>query len=235
MKEKAIVCWSGGKDCAMALDDTRHDYEIVSLLTTVTRGYDRISMHGVRVELLTRQAASLGVALEQVVISPACANDEYEAGMRAAFDRYLRAGVTAVICGDLFLEDVRQYREKLLPAGMNGVFPLWKRDTAELARQFLSGGWKAVVCCVDTQALDARFAGRLFDESFLQELPPGVDPCGENGEFHTFVFDGPGMAQPVDWLPGEQVLRENRFQYCDLVPDELLAASPQCARPAEIS
>lgn len=220
MKEKAIVCWSGGKDCAMALDDARHDYEIVSLLTTVTRGYDRISMHGVRVELLIRQAASLGQALEQVTISPACGNEEYEAGMRAAFDRYVRAGVTAVICGDLFLEDVRRYREKLLPVGLKGVFPLWKRDTAALARAMIAAGWQAVVCCVDTQALDASFAGRLFDERFLQDLPPGADPCGENGEFHTFVFDGPGMSRPIGWRPGEQVLRENRFQYCDLLPME---------------
>lgn len=218
MKEKAIVCWSGGKDCAMALHDARHEYEIMALLTTVTRRYDRISMHGVRTELLTSQAASLGIDVERVTVSPACANDEYEAGMRAAFDRYLRAGISAVVCGDLFLQDVRQYREKLLPAGLKGVFPLWMRDTTELACRFLATGWQAVVCCVDTHALDARFAGRLFDESFLRDLPAGVDPCGENGEFHTFVFDGPGMAQPVGWRPGEQVLRENRFQYCDLLP-----------------
>jgi uncharacterized protein (TIGR00290 family) len=218
MKEQAIVCWSGGKDCALALNDTRLQYDIVSLLTTVTRGYDRISMHGVRVDLLVNQGRSLGQAVEQVTISPTCSNEEYEAGMRLAFDRYRQAGVTAVICGDIFLEDVRRYREKLFPAGLTGVFPLWKRDTAELARRFIVSGFRAVVCCVDTQVLDATFAGRLFDETFVEQLPPGVDPCGENGEFHTFVFDGPGMTQPLAWRRGEQVLRDKRFQYCDLLP-----------------
>ncbi|HEX4128415.1 MAG TPA: hypothetical protein VHZ24_00120 [Pirellulales bacterium] len=218
MREKAIVSWSGGKDCALALHEARHEFEIVALVTTVTAGYDRISMHGVRVSLLDKQAAALGYPLDKVVVSQACSNDEYEQQMRAALNRHRRTGVTAVICGDLFLEDVRRYREeRLFGDGVRGVFPLWKQPTDALARRFIGLGFRAILCCTDTTVLSHVFAGRSFDSALLAELPPGVDPCGENGEFHTFVFDGPGFATPVACRAGERVLRENRFGYCDLL------------------
>lgn len=219
MRERAIVFWSGGKDCALALDEAWVEFDVVALLTTVTATYDRISMHGVRRELLLRQAASLGVPVRVIEISAGCTNDEYERSTRAALEEFAAAGVTVAICGDLFLEDVRKYREeRLFPPGMRGVFPLWNRPTAELAREFIKRGFKAVLCCVDTQALEARFVGRPYDESLLAELPAGVDPCGENGEFHTFVADGPDFATPIAYELGERTLRDERFAFCDLVP-----------------
>ena len=221
MREKAIVSWSGGKDSALALLEAQRDYEIVALLTTVTEVYDRISVHGVRTSLLERQARSLNCALDKVVISPACSNDEYEARMRAGLDKYRTAGVLSVVCGDIFLEDVRRYREeRLFTDGLKGVFPLWGRDTTELAHRFIDLGFRAVLCCVDTTVLDQQFAGRLYDRETLAQLPPTVDPCGENGEFHTFVFDGPNMANRVEHRVGERVLRDNRFCFCDLLPEE---------------
>ena len=221
MKEKAIVSWSGGKDSALALLEAQRDYEIVALLTTVTGVYDRISVHGVRTSLLERQARSLNCALDKVVISPACSNDEYEAKMRVGLDKYRKAGVFSVVCGDIFLEDVRRYREeRLFTDGLKGVFPLWGRDTTELAHRFIDVGFRAVLCCVDATVLDREFAGRLYDHELLAQLPPTVDPCGENGEFHTFVFDGPNMANRVEHRVGERVLRDNRFCFCDLLPEE---------------
>lgn len=221
MKEKAIVSWSGGKDSALALLEAQWDYEIVALLTTVTEVYDRISVHGVRISLLEQQARSLNCALDKVVISPACSNDEYEARMRAGLDKYRKAGVLSVVCGDIFLEDVRRYREeRLFTDGLKGVFPLWGRDTTEMAHHFITLGFRAVLCCVDTTVLAADFAGRLYDRETLAQLPPTVDPCGENGEFHSFVFDGPNMASRVGHRVGERVLRDNRFCFCDLLPEE---------------
>jgi uncharacterized protein (TIGR00290 family) len=219
MREKAIVSWSGGKDSALALYEVAADYDIVALLTTVTSDYDRISMHGVRTRLLEQQAAALNYPLEQVLIPPRCVNDEYENRMRAALARHRAAGVSRVICGDIFLEDVRRYREeRLLGDGLTGVFPLWQRDSGALARQFIHLGFRAVLCCVDTNVLDERFAGRVYDEALLAEFPATVDPCGEKGEFHTFVFDGPNFAGPVPYTLGEYVLREERFGYRDLLP-----------------
>lgn len=219
MREKAIVSWSGGKDSALALYETAAEYEIVALLTTVTSDYDRISMHGVRRCLLEQQAAALGYPLEQVMIPPRCVNEEYENRMRSALTRFRSEGVTRVVCGDIFLEDVRRYREeRLLSEGLTGVFPLWQRETRPLARQFMQLGFRTMLCCIDTHVLDERFAGRLFEESLLAELPANVDPCGENGEFHTFVFDGPNFARPVPYRLGEYVLREERFGYRDLLP-----------------
>ena len=217
MKPKAMVSWSGGKDCMLALWEAREDFDVVALVTTVTSDFQRISMHGVRVELLEEQAASLGIPLEQVAINYPCANGEYESKMRSTFGRLQETGVTAVLCGDLFLEDIRRYREEKL-FGPACVFPLWQQDTARLARRFLELGFQAVVCCVDTQVLGQDFAGRLYDEAFLRDLPPTVDPCGENGEFHTFVFNGPLFAEPVTFTLGERILREKRFGYCDLLP-----------------
>jgi diphthamide synthase (EF-2-diphthine--ammonia ligase) len=163
----------------------------------------------------------MGYAVDKVFISPGCSNQEYESTMRSALTCYQKSGVTSVICGDIFLEDVRKYREeKLFSAGLKGVFPLWKRDSSDLARRFISLGFQAVLCCVDTQALGREFAGRLYDSDLLAALPQKVDPCGENGEFHTFVFDGPNMSHPVAWKPGEIILRDNRFCYCDLIPNQ---------------
>jgi len=176
-------------------------------------------MHGVRRELLTRQATSLGLPVRAIEISVGCTNDEYERATRAVLEEFVAAEVTAAICGDLFLEDVRKYREeRQFPSGMRGVFPLWSRPTPELAREFIGRGFRAVLCCVDTQALDGSFAGRAYDESLLAELPTTVDPCGENGEFHTFVADGPDFATPIRYELGERTLRDERFMFCDLVP-----------------
>jgi uncharacterized protein (TIGR00290 family) len=221
MAGKILFAWSGGKDSALALHGIRQSgqYEVAALLTTVTEGYDRISMHGVRRALLEAQAESLRLPLEEVLISRNSSNAEYESKMRAALEKYRMQDISAVAFGDIFLEDVRKYREEnLAKAGMRGVFPLWKRDTAELAREFVRLGFRAVVTCVDTKALGAEFAGRLLDERFFADLPAGVDPCGENGEYHSFVFGGPIFSREIRFTRGETVLREERFFYCDIIP-----------------
>ena len=221
MAEKAILSWSGGKDSTMALHETLRggEYDVAALLTTVTREYDRISIHGVRSELLARQAAALGIPLQKVYIPKRCSNEEYESAMRGALASFAEAGIHTVISGDIYLEDVRAYRERLLEGvGMRGAFPLWGRDTQELAHGFLTSGYRALTSCVDSHSLDATFAGRCFDERFLADLPEGADPCGENGEFHTFVFDGPALAERVPCVAGEVTLRDGRFYYCDLLP-----------------
>ena len=219
--ENILVSWSGGKDSALALQELRKDsrYHIAALLTTVTEGYDRISMHGVRRVLLEQQAADLGLPLEIVWIPKNASNEAYEARMGQALERYKRSGVSSVAFGDIFLEDLRQYRqEKLALLDMQGLFPLWKRDTRQLAGAFIEAGFKAITTCVDTQALGEGFVGRRFDTHFLAELPASVDPCGENGEFHSFVYDGPLFKQGIAISLGERVLREERFYYCDLLP-----------------
>jgi len=220
MGEKVLVSWSGGKDSAQALWEVQKagTYEIAALLTTVTEAYDRVSMHGVRRTLLAEQARALGLPLEEVFISPNANNQEYEARMEEVLCRHHENGVRAVVFGDIFLEDIRQYREQhLARIGMCGLFPLWKRNTRELMRTFLALGFRAVVVCVDLKVLDASFAGRVIDERFLNDLPSSVDPCGENGEFHSFVFDGPIFQKPVPFVKGEVVIRE-RFCFCDLLP-----------------
>jgi uncharacterized protein (TIGR00290 family) len=219
--EKALFSWSGGKDGAMALYEVRKaaEYQISALVTTVTECYDRVSMHGIRRVLLEQQAAALGIPLEVVLISNRASDEGYEAKMGDLLRRYQAAGVTAVIFGDIFLEDLRRYRENnLAKVGMKGVFPLWKRDTRELAHSLTTLGFRAITTCVDTQKLDGRFAGRAIDEPFLADLPGGVDPCGENGEFHSCVVEGPIFKSPISCSLGEKVLRDNRFCYCDLVP-----------------
>ena len=220
--EPILMCWSGGKDSAMALGILQRDpsVRVVALLTTVTEGYEQVSMHGVRRELLAAQVASLGLPLEEVRIPPECINPMYEARMEEALRRHLANGVRRVAFGDIFLEDLRAYRERnLARVEMQAVFPLWKRDTRELFREFLAKGFRAVIVCVDGKALDARFAGRFLDENLLSDLPPGADPCGENGEFHTFVFDGPIFREPVRFTVGETVEREGFF-YTDLISGE---------------
>jgi uncharacterized protein (TIGR00290 family) len=213
------LSWSGGKDSALALWTLRQaQLEPQALITTVTEGYERISMHGVRRELLARQAEALGIPLVEVVIPPACVNDVYEARMAEAFAAAPLSGVEGVAFGDLFLEDVRAYREeRLAAAGKRGFFPLWGRDTTVLAREFLDAGFEATLVCVDPRALDPAFAGRRYDEQLLTELPPGVDPCGENGEFHTFVAAGPVFADQIACERREIVERDG-FVFCDLAP-----------------
>lgn len=219
--EPILLSWSGGKDSAFALDALRRSgqYDILALLTTVTEGYDRISMHGVRRELLHRQARSAGLALEEVWITRQATNEEYESQLLALLTRYKARGVRRVAFGDLFLEDIRRYREKnLSKVDMEGLFPLWGLPTGELARDFVARGFAARLVCVDTAQLDGAFAGRSFDGAFLADLPASVDPCGEKGEFHTFVSDGPVFAEPVTYKTGEKVLR-GPFAYCDLLPE----------------
>lgn len=220
--ENALVSWSGGKDGALALYEILESqkYQIAALLTTVTEDYDRISMHGVQRILLKRQVGSLDFPLEEVLISRNASNEEYESNMIRVLTRYKKAGVTSVVFGDIFLEDLREYREtNLARMGMKSIFPLWKKDTRELAHSLIALGFKAVTTCVDTNALDKRFVGRLIDEQFLSELPKMVDPCGENGEYHSFVYDGPIFKKRISYAVGEIVLRENRFCYCDLIPN----------------
>lgn len=220
--ENVLVSWSGGKDSTLALHAIlkENSYRIAALLTTVTADYDRISMHGVRRILLERQVASLGFPLEKVFIPKNASNTEYEANMGQLLTRYKEKGITAVVFGDIFLEDLRQYREeKLATLEMKGIFPLWKRDTQELAHSLITLGFHAITTCVDTQTLGQQFVGRVIDERFLSELPPTVDACGENGEYHSFVYDGPIFKKRIAHTPGEIVLRDNRFCYCDLLPD----------------
>jgi len=221
MKNQVILSWSGGKDSALALYELQKSdhYEIVTLLTTVTKDYDRISMHGVRRSLLERQAAALTLPLEILYISKNCSNDEYESNMREVLETYLKKGISSVVFGDLFLGDIRTYREEnLAKMGMKGIFPLWKRNTTELANTFIELGFKAVITCIDSKVLDKHFVGRLYDLQFISELPATVDPCGENGEFHSFVYDGPIFQKKIVYTLGEVVLRENQFYFCDLRP-----------------
>jgi uncharacterized protein (TIGR00290 family) len=219
--EKVLVSWSGGKDSAIALHEIiiSQEYAISALLTTLTEDYDRISIHGVRRVLLEQQAATLGFPLEKVFIPKDSSNEEYEARMGQVLARYKNSGITAVVFGDIFLDDLRKYREeKLAGLAMKGIFPIWKRDTHELAYSLIPLGFKAITTCVDTQVLGHQFVGRIIDKQFLDELPPGVDACGENGEYHSFVYDGPIFKEPVCCTVGKIVLRENRFCYCDLIP-----------------
>jgi uncharacterized protein (TIGR00290 family) len=221
-REPVLFCWSGGKDSAMALHALlqRNDTCITGLLTTVTEGYERISMHGVRRELLERQAESIRLPLHEVRIPQQCVNPIYEARMEEALRVHYDKGVRKVAFGDIFLEDLRVYREKnLARMGMTALFPVWKRDTRELIRAFHSDKFRAIAVCIDSKVLDRSFAGRELDEAFFRDLPPQADPCGENGEFHTFVFDGPIFRTPIPVRTGEIVERDS-FVFCDLLPLE---------------
>ena len=221
MSESILFCWSGGKDSAMALHTLlqRTDVQIVALLTTVTEGYERISMHGVRRELLHRQAQSIGLPLHEVRIPPQCVNPTYEARMEEALRIHYDQGVRKVAFGDIFLEDLRAYREKnLARIGMTALFPIWKRDTRELISSFHTNKFRAVAVCIDSKVLAPSFAGRQLDDSFFSDLPPHADPCGENGEFHTFVFDGPIFQSSIPIRTGEIVNRDG-FIFCDILPE----------------
>jgi uncharacterized protein (TIGR00290 family) len=222
MPEPILFCWSGGKDSAMALHTLEQtaEFRVAALLTTVTETYDRISMHGVRRELLERQAQSIGLPLHQVRIPPQCVNSIYEARMEQALRIFLDRGVRKVAFGDIFLEDLRAYRERnLARIGMTGLFPIWKHDTRELTRYFVANKFRAFTACIDPKILASSFAGRELNESFFRDLPPSADPCGENGEFHTFVFDGPIFRDPIPVRTGDVVHRDG-FVFCDLLLEE---------------
>jgi uncharacterized protein (TIGR00290 family) len=211
------LSWSGGKDSALALRALREEgVAPAALLSTVTEDYERVSMHGVRRTLLRKQAAATGVPLVEVEIPAGCTNDVYESRMEAAFAGEL-AAVQEFAFGDLFLEDIREYREsRLARAGRRARFPVWGRDTAALARRFIADGFRAILVCVDPVKLDPSFAGRDYDERLLEDLPAGVDPCGENGEFHTFVTAGPVFDRAIACRRGEVVERDG-FVFCDLL------------------
>jgi len=223
MAENVLFTWSGGKDSALALYEIlqNHQYRVAALLTTITEDYHRISMHGVREVLFDLQTESLGLPVEKVYITKNATNDEYEANMRQTLLRYQHRGITAVVFGDIFLEDLKVYRERNLSAiGMKGLFPLWKKSTTELSHRFIRLGFKAIITCVDSEVLEKNFVGRYYDRQFLADLPVTVDPCGENGEFHSFVFDGPIFQRGISFEAGDIVLRDNRFYFCDLLPRE---------------
>jgi uncharacterized protein (TIGR00290 family) len=220
MKTPTLLSWSGGKDAAWTLARLRNDSarDVVGLVTTVTSGYDRIAMHGIRRDLLHAQARAAGVPVIESTIPQQCDNATYEAAFAAALEeaRDRWPGIRDIAFGDLFLEDVKAWREALCARlEWTPVFPLFGCETATLAREMIDGGLQAVLCCVDTQQLDAGFSGRAFDAALLRDLPASCDPCGERGEFHTLVHGGPMFAQPLRIERGEAVLRDGRFAYVD--------------------
>ena len=220
MSMKIWLSWSSGKDSAWSLQvlRSRPDVEVVGLLTTVNAEHDRVAMHGVRRELLEAQAAAAGLPLIAVDLPWPCDNEAYAQRMRAACARARTEGVEGVAFGDLYLEDVREYREaQMRSTGLEPLFPLWGRDTSELVHEMLEAGLSAVLTCVDSRQLDASFAGRVLDERLLGELPEGVDPCGEGGEFHTFVTRGPMLKAPIEIVLGEVVDRDG-FVFADALP-----------------
>jgi len=242
--KKALFNWSGGKDSSICLHKVLQsgDFEIAALLTTVSDKYQRISQHGVRVELLEQQASSIGIELQKLMMPDWPTMEAYNEMMEKALMQFKDQGVTTSIFGDIFLEDLRKYREeRLAMVGLEGEFPLWKTPTNELAEEFIDLGFKAVVVCVDEKHLPKEFAGREFDNAFLEDLPEGVDPCGEYGEFHSFVYAGPIFKEPIAIEKGEIVYRKYEpaksktdqsydcgpdehpttgFWYCDLLPYE---------------
>ena len=217
-----LLAWSSGKDSAWSLHVLRQDpsVEVVGLLTTINEAYDRVAMHAVRRALLEAQAEAAGLPLFGVRIPSPCPNETYEAAMAAAIGEARERGITGIGFGDLFLEDIRRYREKQMSGtGLRPHFPLWGRSTAALAEEMIGGGLRARLTCVDPRVLPAHFAGASFDRALLARLPPGVDPCGENGEFHTFAWDGPMFRHPVPVQTGEVVTRDG-FVFADLLPAE---------------
>lgn len=219
-KKKLWMSWSTGKDSAYALHALRRNekYEVTALFTTVTEDYDRVAMHSTRHALLRQQAEVLGLPLEVVLIPANCTNEIFETQMRELIAKAKAASVTAMGFGDLYLADIRQYRERLLEGtGIEPVFPLWEIPTSALAREMLASGVKAVLTCIDPKKLAPAFAGRFYDTKLLSDFPSGIDPCGENGEFHTFVFDAPGFASAIPISVGERVQR-GEFVYSDVLP-----------------
>jgi uncharacterized protein (TIGR00290 family) len=243
MRERIVFCWSGGKDSALALNRLRSDerYEVVALLTTCNEHFRRVSIHGIRLELLEAQARALGLPLEKVFVSQHSSNEEYSQKMAVCLTTYKARGVSACAFGDIFLEDLRHWREQnLAQLGLAGVFPIWKVDSRTLLREFFEQGFGSIVCCVDDACLDENAVGRFVDQEFIRSLPPQVDPCGENGEFHSFTFAGPIFQQPVRFRIGAKVYRPleqthpgmtcpvspnerqptRGFWFCDLLPLE---------------
>lgn len=229
---KTFFNWSTGKDSALALYHLQQDarYSVEALITSVNAEHERVSMHGVRRSLIESQAAALSLPLTTVEIGADSAMGEYESKMAATMKQFTETGFQASAFGDIFLEDLRRYREeKLTAVGLTAVFPLWQRNTAKLMREFIALGFKAIVVCVNTKFLDQSFAGRVIDENFLRDLPAGVDPCGENGEFHTFCYAGPIFHEEIKFNIGERVTRyykaptvgegDYEFCFCDLIPE----------------
>jgi uncharacterized protein (TIGR00290 family) len=222
-----VLSWSGGKDSALALHELLMDpaIELRGLLTTVTDGYDRVSMHGVRTSLVAAQAAALEVPLWTVHIPPSATNEQYEDATRQRYGQMRREGIEAVAFGDLFLSDVREYRERLAGAsGLRPIFPLWGLPTSELAQRFVRSGFKAVLVCVDPRQIDVSHCGSEFADALLSALPADADPCGERGVFHTFVYDGPMFCEPIATQRGAVVEREG-FVFCDLLPGDPSSAT----------
>ena len=222
MMEKVIVSWSGGKDSALSLYEIQRNgnYQVVSLLTSINEYYDRVSMHGVRRTLLEQQAQALGLPLIKVLIPKDCSEEEYESRLMAILGRAKADDVNHVVFGDIFLDWIREYREKnLARVGMTPIFPIWGRETLELARSFISLGFKAVITCVDTKVMPKSFLGKVIDERLVTELPQGVDPGGENGEFHSFVFDGPIFSRSIPFTLDRTVTRDS-YHFRDLLPEE---------------
>jgi uncharacterized protein (TIGR00290 family) len=215
-----LLSWSSGKDSAWALHVLRGDpsVQVVGLLTTINEKANRVAMHAVRESLLDQQARALGLPTTKIYLPEPCSNADYERAMIEAMDDARRHGVDAIAFGDLFLEDIRRYREeKLAPTGIEPIFPLWGAPTADLAREMVTAGLRAIVTSVDPAQLDPKFVDRVFDQAFLEDLPAGVDPCGENGEFHTFAYAGPMFEQPLDVTPGQAAERDG-FVYFDVMP-----------------
>ncbi len=222
MMEKVVVSWSGGKDSALSLYEIQRggDYQVVSLLTTVNEYYDRVSMHGVRRVLLEQQAQALGLPLVKVLIPKHCSEEEYESRMMDVLSRAKSDGINQVVFGDIFLEWLRERRERnLAKLGMTPILPIWGRQTLELTQSFISLGFKAVITCVNSELMPKSFLGRVLDERLLTELPAGVDPCGENGEFHSFVFDGPIFSRSIPFAMDRAVTRDS-YHFRDLLPVE---------------
>lgn len=220
MRKRALLSWSSGKDSAWSLHKLRRDPQIdlAGLLTTFNSDSDRVAMHAVRRELVEAQAERIGLALWPVELPWPCSNAIYESCLLEACRRAISEGVTAVAFGDLFLEEIRAYRERQMQGtGLDPLFPVWQIPTAELARNLIAAGVKAKITCVDRAKLDASFAGREFDTALLNDLPAGIDPCGENGEFHTFVYDSPDFSRPIPIAPGEMIERDG-FAFRDLIP-----------------
>lgn len=238
--KKAIFNWSGGKDSAMALHKvlTEKEFDIKTLVTTVNSAHNRISMHGVRHELLVQQAQEIGIDLHEIYLPETPTMSDYDSLMKKELDTFKQKGITHSIFGDIFLEDLRKYREdKLAEVNLKGHFPLWKRDTKELLHEFIDSGFKTIVVCAKSELLGKEFSGRVIDADFIKDLPKNVDHCGENGEFHTFIYDGPIFKNPIQFEVGETVFRQYDapkekddicfsndtqkqagFYFCDLIP-----------------
>ncbi len=219
--ELIAVSWSGGKDSTLALYYSllEKKYEVNSLLTTFSAEYNRTSMHGIRIDLLEKQIQSIGIPVNLISLPKDVSNDKYEEIMRKEMITLKSHQVLSVVFGDIFLEDLREQRESnLSKIGMKALFPLWRKNSRELAREFIDLGFKAIIACVDSTYLNDSYVGQIYNDNFLSSLPSNVDPCGENGEFHTFVFDGPIFSYPIKFKKGKIVLREERFYYIDLIP-----------------